>query len=85
MPISCLNTALQGNKTLVINAESADIIASLITLKNEVESLTGTKLRFTIVGGTEAHLLAKELAEANVGVIVNPSRPFPSYWEKRRM
>ena len=39
----------------------------------------------TITGATEAHFLAKELAEANVGVILTPARPLPANWEKRRM
>ena len=39
----------------------------------------------TITGATEAHFLAKVLAEANVGVILTPARPLPANWEKRRM
>jgi len=39
----------------------------------------------TIIGGEEAHLLAKELAEADIGVILVPVRPFPGSWESRRM
>ena len=39
----------------------------------------------TIVRATEAHLLAKELANAEIGVIVVPSRPFPYDWQTRRM
>jgi hypothetical protein len=72
---------------LVVEAHSADIIATLITLKKEVEVTTKMEMRLTITGGAEAHLLAKELAAANVGVIPTPSRlgPFPYAWEGRRL
>lgn len=70
---------------LVIDVHSADIIASVVALKKEVERETGQKLRVTITGATEAHLLAHELAFANIGVILNPPRPFPYVWGSRRM
>ncbi|KAI9569587.1 composite domain of metallo-dependent hydrolase [Boletus coccyginus] len=65
----------KGDIPLVVEAQSADIIASLIKLKKEL----------TVAGAAEAHLLAKNLGEANVGVIVTPSRPFPETWEKQRI
>lgn len=75
----------QGSLPLVIEAHSADVIATLIILKREVELDNGNSIQMTITGATEAHLLAKELAEAQVGVILTPSRPSPRYWEERRM
>jgi len=36
-------------------------------------------------GASEAHLLAKEIGRAGVGVILNPSRPFPNEWRSRRI
>lgn len=77
--------ALQGTMPLVVHADSADVIATLIELKAEVESSIGATLRMTIVGGAEAHLLARELGEAGVGVIVISPRAFPYTWEKRRI
>lgn len=71
--------------TLAVEAESADIIATLILLKKEVEAKFRSHVKLTIVGGLEAHLLAKELAAAHVGVLQLPSRPFPATWERRRM
>lgn len=65
--------------------ENADIIASLIKLKKEVEASRNVELKLTVAGGAEAHLLAKNLGEAKVGVIVTPSRPFPESWEMKRM
>lgn len=71
--------------TLVIEVDNADTIGSLLALKKEIEHRTSTKMKFTISGGTEAHLLAEQIAEAGVGVILRPSRPFPVTWDKRRM
>lgn len=39
----------------------------------------------TLTGATEAHILAKEIGEAGIGVILNPVRPFPYVWDSRRM
>ncbi|OSD06097.1 carbohydrate esterase family 9 protein [Trametes coccinea BRFM310] len=75
----------QGEAPLVIAVESADIIASLISLKAEVEHRLHRTIQMTLIGATEAHLLAKELGQANIGVVVSPTRPFPEEWEKRRI
>lgn len=61
------------------------MIATLIELKSEVERASGVPLRLTISGASEAHLLARELGAANVGIILNPVRQFPGNWERRRM
>ncbi|KAJ7220042.1 carbohydrate esterase family 9 protein [Mycena pura] len=74
-----------GEMPLVVEAHSADIIASLILLKKEVETVKGRKIKMTITGAAEAHLLAQELGEADVGVILNPARSFPLQWEDRRI
>ena len=60
----------------MVNVGSADIIATLISLKKEVEAKTGNTIKMTIAGATEAHLVADELADANVGVIVTPTRSY---------
>uniref|UniRef100_A0A8H8CQ82 Amidohydrolase-related domain-containing protein n=1 Tax=Psilocybe cubensis TaxID=181762 RepID=A0A8H8CQ82_PSICU len=74
-----------GKIPLVVEADSADVIATLLVLKKEVEVETGNTVTLTIYGGAEAHLLAKELANQNVGVILNRSRPFPRNWDQRRI
>ncbi|KAL5534649.1 hypothetical protein ACEPAG_1112 [Sanghuangporus baumii] len=74
-----------GQRTLVVHAESADVIATLVQFKKEVEENTGATMRLTIFGASEAHLLAAELAEAGVGIIIAPSRPSPKTWERRRI
>jgi hypothetical protein len=68
-----------------VEAHSADVIASIILLKKEVEVAVGHAIKVTITGASEAHILASELGEANVGVVVSPTRPFPTLWEDRRM
>ncbi|KAJ6469475.1 hypothetical protein C8R45DRAFT_1055168 [Mycena sanguinolenta] len=73
-----------GKIPLVVHADSADVIASLLLLKKEGEAVSGTPIRLTLAGATEAHLLAKEIGEAGVGVIVH-QRPFPASWEERRI
>ncbi|THH04772.1 hypothetical protein EW145_g5277 [Phellinidium pouzarii] len=82
---SYFKNVADGKMTLVVNAESADIISTLLLLKKEVEGKTGASMKLTIFGASEAHLLAKELAVADVGVIVAPSRPFPKSWDARRI
>ncbi|OJT07645.1 hypothetical protein TRAPUB_1485 [Trametes pubescens] len=74
-----------GEVPLVVEVESTDIIATLISLKSEVERELGTRLKFTLVGAREAHLLASEIYAADIGVILSPSRPYPSPWEAHRI
>ena len=80
---SCIHA--QGSTPLVIEAHSADVIATLLELKAEVEKSSGIGIHLTITGASEAHLLAREIGSANVGVILSPVRPFPEFWEQRRM
>ncbi|KAJ7150973.1 carbohydrate esterase family 9 protein [Mycena crocata] len=75
---------VKGKIPLVVNVESADIIASLLVLKKEVEATTRNSIRLTLAGATEAHLLAKEIGQAGVGVLVQ-QRPYPSTWQQKRI
>ncbi|KAG6891465.1 hypothetical protein C0992_006196 [Termitomyces sp. T32_za158] len=68
----------EGRLPLVIRVQSADVMTSLIKLKKEVENSSGHTIKFTFTGANEAHLLAKEIGEAGIGVILAPSRPFPA-------
>jgi hypothetical protein len=70
---------------LVVEVHSADIMASLINLKKEIETRHRTLIKLTFAGASEAHILAKEIGAAKVGVILNPARPFPATWKSRRM
>ncbi|KIK33891.1 hypothetical protein CY34DRAFT_98856 [Suillus luteus UH-Slu-Lm8-n1] len=80
-----LRRVRKGTTTLVVDVESADIMATLLRLKDEYEARSGRDLRMTFAGATEAHLLAHEIAKAGVSVIVTESKPFPSTWEQRRI
>ncbi|KAF8217751.1 composite domain of metallo-dependent hydrolase [Mycena galopus ATCC 62051] len=75
---------LAGKIPLVVRVDSADIIASLLALKKEVDEANASTIRLTLAGAAEAHLLAKEIGEAGVGVIV-AQRPFHSTWEEKRL
>jgi len=80
-----LKLSSQGSIPLVITANSADIIGTLLSLKKEVEEKRGKQMKMTIMGAAEAHLLASEIAAASVGVILVPPRSFPYNWESRRI
>jgi hypothetical protein len=74
-----------GCFTLAVEAHSADIISSLVLLKSEIEHHTHSAIKMTITHASEAHLLAAELAAANIGVVLVNSRPFPSEWQDHRI
>ncbi|KAH9935457.1 composite domain of metallo-dependent hydrolase [Fomitopsis serialis] len=42
-------------------------------------------IKMTFAGASEAHLLAKEIGEAGIGVLITRPRPFPGTWEQRRI
>ena len=80
---------------LVLSVHSADRIASIITLKADVEaamhkaaSMPGpmkrASLRVVILGGAEAHLVAPQLASAGISVVLAPLLPHAQSWDQRR-
>ena len=75
----------QGRIPLVVKVNGADAMASLLRLKREVEHAQRSTVRMVFIEAAEAHLLAKEIAEADIGIIQISSRPFPRTWERRRM
>ncbi|KAI0085138.1 hypothetical protein BDY19DRAFT_457969 [Irpex rosettiformis] len=75
----------KGEIPLVVGTNNADIIATIVNLKEELEAEIGNKIKVTIVGGAEAHILAQELARADVGVLLTPPRPYPYTWDHRRV
>lgn len=81
---SYLHRVLNGSLPLVVTVHSADTIATLLKLKSEVESLVDNKIRLAIHGGAESYLLAKELARAEVGVVLAPFQSYAVEWEQRR-
>lgn len=52
---------MQGTIPLIIDVGSADIMASLLQLKADIEDERGGQMRMVFAGATEAHLLANEI------------------------
>ncbi|KAF8889894.1 hypothetical protein BD779DRAFT_1610936 [Infundibulicybe gibba] len=75
----------KGDIPLVVHVDNADIMATLIGLKSEVEKLNGRSIQMTFVGATEAHLIAEEIRDAGISVILTSPRPFPGDWDHRRI
>ena len=71
-------TVQQGTLPLVVEADSADIIATIIQVKGDIENETRVPMKVVISGGGESHIVAKELGEASVGVVLKPPRPYVS-------
>lgn len=55
--------AADGALPLIIDVGSADVMAALLKLKDEVERKRGTRMRLVFSGAAEAHLLAKEISK----------------------
>lgn len=75
----------KGRIPLVVTVDKADHMASLLVLKTEVEKKTGKTLRMAFARAAEAHLLAKEIAAADVGVILLRPRPYPYTYDEQRL
>lgn len=60
-------------------------MATLISLKKQYEAQAKLTLRMTFAGASEAHILAKEIANAGVSVIITSPRPLPATWSQQRM
>ncbi|KAJ7498753.1 hypothetical protein FB451DRAFT_1334381 [Mycena latifolia] len=76
--------AAEGVVPLIIDVGNADIMATLLILKAEVENQLGSRMRMVFSGAAEAHILAKEISDANVGVILD-AKPTLGVWEDRRI
>ncbi|RIB18114.1 hypothetical protein C2G38_1967528 [Gigaspora rosea] len=74
--------AARGQIPFVIQTHNKDEIASLIRLKIQVRK-NGGNLNLVILGGTEAHMHAAELARHNISVIIIRPRPLPMLWNIR--
>lgn len=81
-----LKHAALGKLPLAITVHSADIIASLLRLKADVEASSPSKqlIRLIIIGGAESHLLAPQLAASNTSVLLAPLLPYSESWDQRR-
>ena len=71
LDLEALQPVLQGNVPLVISANRASDILGAIRLGREFN------LRIIVSGAAEGWMVARELAEANVPVIINPMNNIP--------
>ncbi|KAF0559064.1 composite domain of metallo-dependent hydrolase [Gigaspora margarita] len=74
--------AARGQIPFIVQTHNKDEIASLIRLKIQVRK-NGGNLNLVILGGTEAHMHAAELAKYKISVILIPPRPLPKWWNIR--
>ncbi|MCJ1399005.1 hypothetical protein MMC11_002207 [Xylographa trunciseda] len=84
-----LRRVVAGDLPLVLTIHSADTIAAVLRVKQELESAlsastTQKKLRMVIIGGAESYLVADEIAAAGVGIILSPLQQYPTNWDQRR-
>ncbi|KAF5347941.1 hypothetical protein D9756_010123 [Leucocoprinus leucothites] len=68
---------------LVINVDSADIMSTLILLKESYRRSTRSDFDLTFTGAAESHLIAEDIAKAGISVVVTKPRPFPGTWRAR--
>ncbi|KAG9890647.1 amidohydrolase, partial [Aureobasidium melanogenum] len=79
-----LKKVVKGKSALVLSVHSADAISALLRLKSTVESASKTSLRLVVLGAAESHLVAEELAAAEVAVVLAPLLPWAQSWDQRR-
>ncbi|KAM0280544.1 hypothetical protein ACHAQH_003989 [Verticillium albo-atrum] len=85
-----LRKVVEGDLPLVLTVHSADTISAVLRLKADVESALAasgspsTKIRVVILGGAETHIVASELAAADVGVVLAPFQSYATSWDQRR-
>lgn len=73
--LKALAPAARGAQPIVVSANGAMDLRTLIKLKAQYG------LNIIVLGGSEGHLVAKELAAARIPVILNPLRNLPSQFE----
>ena len=88
--LAYLKKVVAGDMVLALTIHSADGISSALKIKSEIEDLMMTskldsgEIKMAIVGGAESYMVAKELADASVGVILVPLLCTGSNWDQRR-
>jgi hypothetical protein len=85
-----IKEVVKGKFPIVFTAHSADAILALLRVKRDVEEEIKTvldsraKIKMAIIGGAEAPLVAKDLAKADVGVVLAPFQSYRTDWAQRR-
>ncbi|KZT52270.1 hypothetical protein CALCODRAFT_487269 [Calocera cornea HHB12733] len=73
-----------GSIPLIVQVHSADVMSTLILLKHEIQIQFGSTMKLSFAGANEAWMVAKNIADDGIGVILVPSRTFPGTWEQMR-
>jgi imidazolonepropionase-like amidohydrolase len=73
--LEALIPVVQGRMPLVVSVSRASDIRNILKVARD------ERIRIIIEAGEEAHLVARELAAANVPVILNPTADLPSRFE----
>lgn len=73
--LAALGPVARGQEALIVNVNSVTDIRTLIKLK------AAYALNVVILGGSEAHLVAREIAAANIPVLLNPIANLPAQFE----
>lgn len=76
LDLAALAPVVQGRMPLVVRAHRSSDIRAALRLARELG------LRLVIEGGTEAWMVARELAAARVGVILDPTDNLPSSFDR---
>ncbi|KZL85828.1 carbohydrate esterase family 9 protein [Colletotrichum incanum] len=79
-PSSAFARAAKGSLPVVVYTVNEDDISQVVLLKRDFPSVN-----FVIYGGHGAPLVAKELSEAKIPVILTGNRGAPDKWEKRHI
>jgi imidazolonepropionase-like amidohydrolase len=85
-----LRKVVSGKVPLVLTVHSADTISAILKVKRTVQAAVAQgqrrspTLRFVIYGGAESHLVADELAAADVAVVLAPLLSYRTSWDQRR-
>lgn len=69
--------AVRGEIPIIVSVNNKDEIATLILLKEKLLP----QARLAIMGGSEAHLLAAQLAKAHIAVILQPALCTPAAFD----
>ncbi|GAB5588818.1 hypothetical protein Unana1_03718 [Umbelopsis nana] len=76
--------AAKGQLPVVIQTDDKDEMAQIIKMKQHIRHLKGGgEVRFVILGGAEAWLVAEHLATEQIPVILAPPRCRPVFWGMR--
>lgn len=85
-----LKKVVTGELVLALTINSADGIATALRIKSEIEGMLETSnvaqyLKMAIIGGAESHMVANELGQAGVGVVLSPLQSIGDSWDSRRV